>query len=74
VPAEDTTVLDLHGYTVIPGIVGMHDHLFYIARPNLDSQWHFDQPDVSPQMTFSPRLYLGCVELMSSLFYGSTSP
>jgi imidazolonepropionase-like amidohydrolase len=23
-----TAVLDLHGYTVIPGIVGMHDHLF----------------------------------------------
>ncbi len=55
----DTTVLDLHGYTVIPGLVGMHNHLFYIARPNLDSQRHFDNPVVVPQMTFSaPRLYL----------------
>src|SRR6266404_9131256 len=53
------TVLDLHGYTVIPGLVGMHNHLFYIARPNLNSQRHFDNPVVVPQMTFSaPRLYL----------------
>lgn len=60
VPAADnTTVLDLRGYTVMPGIVGMHDHLFYIARPNLDSRRHFDDPVVVPQMTFSaPRLYL----------------
>ena len=25
---EDAQVLDLHGYTVIPGLVGMHDHMF----------------------------------------------
>jgi imidazolonepropionase-like amidohydrolase len=57
--AAGTTVLDLRGYTVIPGIVGMHNHLFYIARPNLDSQWKYEQPVVVPQMTFSaPRLYL----------------
>ncbi len=35
-PAEGTTVLDLRGFTVMPGIVGMHNHLFYVARPNLD--------------------------------------
>src|SRR5258705_5979727 len=35
--AAGSTVLDLPGYTVMPGIVGMHNHLFYIARPNLDS-------------------------------------
>ena len=57
--ANGTTVLDLRGYTVMPGIVGMHNHLFYIARPNLNSQWKYDQPVVVPQMTFSaPRLYL----------------
>src|SRR5277367_4049810 len=28
-----TTILDLRGYTVMPGIVGMHNHLFYVARP-----------------------------------------
>jgi len=26
---KDARVLDLHGYTVIPGLVGMHDHMFY---------------------------------------------
>ena len=26
---KDAQILDLHGYTVIPGIVGMHDHMFY---------------------------------------------
>jgi len=28
VPA-DAQVIDLHGYSVIPGLVGMHDHMFY---------------------------------------------
>ncbi len=57
--AKGTTVLDLRGYTVMPGLVGMHNHLFYVARPNLDSQWHGEQPLLVPQMTFSaPRLYL----------------
>jgi imidazolonepropionase-like amidohydrolase len=56
---KSTAVLDLRGYTVMPGIVGVHNHLFYIARPNLDSRRHFDDPVVVPQMTFSaPRLYL----------------
>jgi imidazolonepropionase-like amidohydrolase len=59
VAAKGTTVLDLREYTVIPGIVGMHNHLFYITRPNLDSRRHFDPPVLVPQMTFSaPRLYL----------------
>jgi imidazolonepropionase-like amidohydrolase len=73
-PAEGVTILDLSGYTVMPGIVGMHNHLFYIARPNLDSQRHYDHPDVSPQMTFSaPRLYLaGGVTTMRTT--GSVEP
>ena len=60
VPAADgNTVLDLRGYTVMPGIVGMHNHLFYIVRPNLNSQRKFEDPVLVPQMTFSaPRLYL----------------
>jgi imidazolonepropionase-like amidohydrolase len=58
------TVLPLSGFTVMPGIVGMHNHLFYIARPNFSSTIHasgfpFDPPLLVPQMTFSaPRLYL----------------
>lgn len=47
VPA-DAKVLDLHGYTVTPGMVGMHDHLFYPAGGG----WF-------TEMGFSfPRLYL----------------
>jgi len=32
--SPNVTVLDLRGYTVMPGIVGMHNHLPYIARPD----------------------------------------
>ena len=59
--SADTTVLDLHGYTVMPGIVGMHNHLYYIARPNMEAGKDplFENPLIVPQMTFSaPRLYL----------------
>lgn len=51
--------MDLSGASVIPGIVGMHNHLFYLQRPNIDSAGHSEQPIIVPQMTFSaPRLYL----------------
>ena len=51
--------LDLSGDTVLPGIVGMHDHLFYIARPDLDATGKSDPPLMVPEMAFSaPRLYL----------------
>jgi imidazolonepropionase-like amidohydrolase len=57
--AADTTVLDLRGSTVLPGIVGMHNHMYYIARPNLDAAGHSEPPLLVPQMTFSAsRLYL----------------
>ena len=45
---KDAPTLDLHGYTVIPGLVGMHDHMFY---PMGDA--------IFGEMAFSfPRLYL----------------
>jgi imidazolonepropionase-like amidohydrolase len=45
---KDARVLDLHGYTVIPGLVGMHDHMFY-PMGNV----------VFGEMAYSfPRLYL----------------
>ena len=57
--ATGQTVLDLRGATVIPGLVGMHDHLFHIARPNLRADGSSEGPVLVPQMTFSaPRLYL----------------
>ncbi|WP_243455708.1 amidohydrolase family protein [Sphingosinicella sp. BN140058] len=54
------TVIDMTGRTVLPGIVGMHDHMYYIARPDLHDDGHADVPSpLVPQMTFSaPRLYL----------------
>src|SRR5258708_9012587 len=51
--------LDGSGETALPGLVGMHNHLFYLQRPNIDSSGHSEQPIIVPQMTFSaPRLYL----------------
>jgi imidazolonepropionase-like amidohydrolase len=45
---KDAQVLDLNGHSVIPGLVGMHDHLFY-PMGNI----------VFGEMAFSfPRLYL----------------
>jgi hypothetical protein len=51
-------VMDLKGYTVLPGLVGMHDHLYYLQRPNTDASGA-EGPSLLPQMTFSaPRMYL----------------
>ncbi len=52
-------VIDGTGETALPGLVGMHNHLFYLQRPNLDASGHSEQPIIVPQMSFSaPRLYL----------------
>jgi imidazolonepropionase-like amidohydrolase len=56
---EGYRVIDGTGETAMPGLVGMHNHLYYLQRPNLDAEGHFEQPIIIPQMTFSaPRLYL----------------
>ncbi|MDB6108066.1 MAG: amidohydrolase [Gammaproteobacteria bacterium] len=74
-PTEDgTTALDLRGDSVMPGIVGMHNHLFYLARPNLAAGAIFDRPGFFLEMPFSaPRLYLanGVTTMRTT---GSTSP
>jgi imidazolonepropionase-like amidohydrolase len=45
---KDAQVLDLHGYSVMPGLVGMHDHLVYPLGNGIYGE-----------MAFSfPRLYL----------------
>ena len=57
--SNGVTVLDLRGYTVMPGIVGMHNHLYHIARPDLEASGDWEAPLLLPQMTFSsPRMYL----------------
>jgi imidazolonepropionase-like amidohydrolase len=52
-------VVDLSGHTALPGLIGMHNHLFYIARPGYAADGSSKPPQLIPQMTFSaPRLYL----------------
>ncbi len=58
-PADGTTILNLRGYAVMPGIVGMHDHLVCIENPNYGPDLNSDGPSLFVQMTYSaPRLYL----------------
>ena len=47
---EETQILDLNGYTVLPGLVGMHDHMFFPMGGN--------PPMYSDMGTSFPRLYL----------------
>jgi len=47
---EGIKVLDLKGYTVLPGLVGMHDHMFFPMGGN--------PPMYSDMGTSFPRLYL----------------
>jgi imidazolonepropionase-like amidohydrolase len=45
--------------TIEPGIVGMHDHLFYLARPGYAADGSSSGPALFHQVTFSAtRLYL----------------
>ncbi len=59
---EDALVLDLAGRTVIPGLVGMHNHLFYTGCPNRDAQGRVPAPGpLVNQISYTaPRLYLAC--------------
>jgi imidazolonepropionase-like amidohydrolase len=57
-PPEGSEVWNLEGHTVLPGLVGMHDHIYYLQRPNTDASGS-EGPTLLPQMTFSaPRMYL----------------
>ncbi len=41
-------VLDMTGRAVMPGLVGLHDHMYYIARPNMDATGHSEAPLMVP--------------------------
>jgi imidazolonepropionase-like amidohydrolase len=41
---KDAQVLDLHGYSVIPGLVGMHDHMFYPMGNGIYGEMGFSFP------------------------------
>jgi len=73
-PSAGTTVFDLRGGAVMPGIVGMHDHLWYLTRPNLLADNSSDGPALRTDMPYSaPRLYLaGGVTTIRTA--GSTAP
>lgn len=43
-PPQNAQVLDLSGYTVIPGLVGMHDHLFYPMGGGIFAEMGFSFP------------------------------
>jgi imidazolonepropionase-like amidohydrolase len=59
-PPATAVVLDLTGRTIFPGLVGMHDHMYNIARPNFDATARFEPPLMIPELAFtSPHLYLG---------------
>ena len=58
-PPAGATVLDLPGQRVMPGLVGMHDHLFYTARRDMDAAAAAECSALRPEIAFSaPRLYL----------------
>jgi imidazolonepropionase-like amidohydrolase len=56
--SEGTTVLDLKGHSVMPGIVGMHNHLFCFVRPNLTADGGTEGFFPAEMVFSAPRLYL----------------
>lgn len=54
---EGAKIVDLSGHSIIPGLVGMHDHMFYPAASGAGPVP--DAPALLDEMGFSfPRLYL----------------
>jgi imidazolonepropionase-like amidohydrolase len=61
-PPKGAEVLDLTGHTVLPGLVGMHNHLFYTASIHSDEKGAPVPPGrLFAEIAYSaPRLYLAC--------------
>jgi len=61
-PPKDAQILDLTGHTVLPGLVGMHNHLFYTHSIHRDEKGAAAPPGpLFAEIAYSaPRLYLAC--------------
>ncbi|NWJ40729.1 MAG: amidohydrolase family protein [Geothrix sp.] len=61
-PPKDAQVIDLTGHTVLPGLVGMHNHLFYTHSIHSDEKGAAVPPGrLFAEIAYSaPRLYLAC--------------
>lgn len=61
-PPKEAQVLDLTGHTVLPGLVGMHNHLFYTHSIHSDEKGAAVPPGrLFAEIAYSaPRLYLAC--------------
>ncbi|WP_243302958.1 amidohydrolase family protein [Geothrix oryzisoli] len=59
---KEALVLDLTGHTVLPGLVGMHNHLFYTHSIHNDDKGGAPAPGRTfAEIAYSaPRLYLAC--------------
>lgn len=59
---KEAQVLDLTGHTVLPGLVGMHNHLFYTHSIHTDDKGGVPAPGrLFAEIAYSaPRLYLAC--------------
>ena len=60
-PPSGAKILDRTGYSVIPGIVGMHDHLYYTASATTQfADGRIEEPGISiAEIPYTgPRLYL----------------
>src|SRR5215472_4988260 len=57
-PTDGTTILDLKGYAVMPGIVGMHNHLSYFVRESLAADGSTEGFYLTEMVFSGPRLYL----------------
>ncbi|MDR3388697.1 MAG: amidohydrolase family protein [Rudaea sp.] len=57
---DGARVIELAGHSVVPGLVGMHDHLMYTASINFDEDDKIPPPGfLVTELAFSaPRLYL----------------
>ncbi|MCE1204800.1 MAG: amidohydrolase family protein [Holophagaceae bacterium] len=61
-PPKDAQAIDLSGHTVVPGLVGMHNHLFYTHSIHSDEKGAAVPPGrLFAEIAHSaPRLYLAC--------------